>query len=141
MVGGLNFAVCICSEQHIMQVWLGDTYAALHSQSASFLDSVAYVKMLNADLDLDVQARQHAKQARLNDTLAAALQSQSDMASLILLPVLGLLLAAASPPPLTMADLLLPAILPAKSVAVVLLAAAAACSMACLVISRGQDRR
>ena len=97
--------------------------------------------MKDAELDSCAQARQHAKQARLNDTLAAALQSQSVMASLVLLPAVGLLLAAASPPPLTMADLLLPAVLPADAVVVVLLAAAAACSMACLIISRGQDRR
>ncbi|CAK0786437.1 hypothetical protein CVIRNUC_009650 [Coccomyxa viridis] len=101
----------------------------------------AAVMALCALSPLPAAAKQHAKQARLNDTLAAALQSQSAMASLVLLPAVGLLLAAASPPPLTMADLLLPAVLPANSVVVVLLAAAAACSVACLVVSRGQDRR
>ena len=120
-------------------------HAGMHYDSGCSLtvapDSAASLKMKDAESDPCMQARQHAKQAMLNDTLAAALQSQSAMASLVLLPAMGLLLAAARPPPLTMADLLLPAVLPANSVVVVLLAAAAACSVACLVVSRGQDRR
>ena len=134
--------MCRQAVQHVMPAWLNDTSAAAaHSQLACFSDFAACSKVKGADLGPHVQARQHAKQARLNDTLAAALQSQSAMAALVLLPAVGLLLAAASPPPLTMADLLLPPVLPPNSVAVVLLAAAAACSVACLVISRGQDRR
>ncbi len=129
--------MCMQAVQHIMQACT--MTAAAHSQLPQTL--LPPFKMKDAESDPCMQAKQHAKQARLNDTLAAALQSQSAMASLVLLPAVGLLLAAASPPPLTMADLLLPAVLPANSVVVVLLAAAAACSVACLVVSRGQDRR
>ena len=142
MMGSWDLMMCMQAVPHIMQVCTLPIFQRPPTLSRpSFSGSAACLKMNGDELNPCVQARQHAMEAKLNDTLAATLQSQSAMASLILLPALGLLLAAASPPPLTMADLLLHAVLPANSVVVMLLAAAAACSVACLVISRGQDRR
>lgn len=88
-----------------------------------------------------MQAVQHARQARLNETFAAVLQSQTSEASLVLLPLLGLVFAAMGPPPLTMADLLRPPALAARPVAIALVAAAATCSVACLAVSRTKARR
>lgn len=88
-----------------------------------------------------LQAVQHAKQARLNDAFAANLGSLTQILSLIALPLLALVFAAMSAPRLTMADLLMPPILPARAVVTTLLAAALAVSVACFVVSRSERTR
>jgi len=88
-----------------------------------------------------LQAVQHAKQARLSDAFAANLGSLTQTLSLIALPLLALVFAAMSAPPLTMADLLLPPHLPARAVVTTLLAAALAVSVAYFVVSRLERTR
>ena len=88
-----------------------------------------------------VQARQHAKQARLNDAFPHSLHRLTRLLSLASLPSLALVFSASSLPPMTTADLAQPPFLPANLVSITLLAVAFAWAVLCLMHIRvGRDR-
>ena len=88
-----------------------------------------------------MQARQHAKQARLNDAFPLGLHWLTRSLSLAALPVLALAFAGYSLPPMTTADLARPPVLPANTVSFVLLAAAGAWALLCLMHVRMERNR
>ena len=85
------------------------------------------------DLFVSMQARQHAKQARLNDAFPLSLHWLTRSLSLASLPVLALVFAALSLPPMTTADLARPPVLPASLVSIALLVSACAWALLCLM--------
>ncbi len=92
-------------------------------------------------LSVYMQAREHAKQARLNDAFPLSLHWLTRSLSLAALPILALAFAGLSLPPMTTADLAKPPVLPANAVSIVLLAAASAWALLCLMHVRMERDR
>lgn len=88
-----------------------------------------------------MQARQHAKQARLNDAFPLSLHRLTRSLSLASLPILALVFAALSLPPMTTADLARAPVLPASLVSIALLASACAWALLCLMHVRMERNR
>ncbi|EIE18826.1 hypothetical protein COCSUDRAFT_59757 [Coccomyxa subellipsoidea C-169] len=114
--------------------------AALVSPSHSLLAAVAAICALSPAPYALVD---YAREARLNDSFAAALAPLSSMTSAILMALLALLVSSQVPPPLTTAEAALPPLVPPVPFAAAAAALAAAVSVAAFLYVRlaGRTRR